>query len=109
MSFDDVVRGDRVPTLSASVNPGNGQSSRLRCSPTSPKWYTLDPWKLHLDRCATYHTAFVTIILDDVGKSGMTLVGNFNAGVTSSTQKVYYGKFYMWINKNGMANLLSIP
>ena len=48
-------------------------------------------------------------MLDGVGKSGTTLVGNCNAGVTSSTQKGYYGKFQMWINKNGMANLLYIP
>ena len=48
-------------------------------------------------------------MLDGVGKSGTTLVGNCNAGVTSSTQKGYYGKFHMWSNKNDMSNLLSIP
>ena len=48
-------------------------------------------------------------MLDGVGKSGTTLVRNYNAGVTSSAQKGYYGKFHIWINKNGMANLLSIP
>ena len=48
-------------------------------------------------------------MLKYLGKSGTILVGTCNAGVTSSTQKVYYGKFHMWVNKNGMANLISIP
>ena len=48
-------------------------------------------------------------MLDGVGKSGTTLVGNCNAGVTSSTQKGYYSKLHTWINKNGMDTLLSIP
>ena len=48
-------------------------------------------------------------MLNYVGEYVTTLVGKYNAGVTSSTQKGYYGKFHMWINKNGMASLLSIP
>ena len=43
--------------------------------------FTLELWKLYLDICATYHTAFVTMMLDDMGESGTTLVGNCNAGV----------------------------
>ena len=38
-----------------------------------------------------------------------TMVGNCNAGVTSSHFNGYYGKSHMWFNNNGMANLLSIP
>ena len=109
VSFADIVRGNIVPTLSASGHPGDGQSSRPHCAPTSSKRYMLEPWKLYLDSCATYHTAFVTSMLDYVGEYVTTLVGKYNAGVTSSTQKGYYGKFHMWINKNGMASLLSIP
>ena len=108
VSFAYIVRCNRVPTLLASVHPGNGQSSCPRCAPTLSKWYTFVPCKLYLDSCATYHTAFFTIILDDVDESGTTLVGNCNAGVTSSTQKGCYGKFHTWINKNSMTNLLSI-
>ena len=95
VSFADIVRGNRVPTLSASGHPGDGQSIRPRCAPILSKRYTLDQWKLYLESCDTYHTAFVTSMLDDVGKSGTTLMGNCNAGVTSSTQKGYYGKFHM--------------
>ena len=85
--FSDIVRGNIVPTPSASGHPGYGQSIRPRCVPTLSKRYTLESWKLYLDSCATFHIAFVTIMLDDVGESGTTLVENCNAGVTPSTQK----------------------
>ena len=97
VSFANIVLRNQVPTPSASGHPGDGQSSRLRCAPNLSKQYTPNQWSLYLDSCATYHTAFVTIMLDDVGKSSTTLVGNYNAGVTSSTSKGYHGKFHMWI------------
>ena len=37
------------------------------------------------------------------------LTGHCNAGTTTCKQKGYYGVFKMWLNKNGIANLLSIP
>ena len=85
VSFVDIVRGNRVTILLVSSHPYDGQSSCPRCAPISSKRYTLDPWKLYLDSCATYHTAFVTSMLNDVSKSGTTLVGNCNVGVASST------------------------
>ena len=85
----DIVFRDRAPTLSASGHPDNGQSSCPRCATTSSKWYIFEPWKLYLDSCATYHTAFLISMLDDVGESGTILVGNFNVGVISSNQKGY--------------------
>ena len=71
--------------------------------------FTLELWKLYLDICATYHTAFVTWLLDDVEDVNTTMVGNYNNGVKLFSLKDYYGKFHMWINKNVMENLLSIP
>ena len=65
--------------------------------------------KLYLDSCVTYHTIFVTKFLDKVEELDTTVHGNYNAGVTSSNKKGYHGKFHMWVNKKGMANLLSIP
>ena len=38
-----------------------------------------------------------------------TMLGNCNYGFTLSSLKGYNGKFHMWVNKNGMANFLSIP
>ena len=73
------------------------------------KRLTLDAYKLYLDSCATYHSVFVEWCLDNITADGVVLRGNCNAGVTTSTQKGYYGLFHMWLNKQGIANLLSIP
>ena len=48
-------------------------------------------------------------MLDNEDDGDTTMVGNCNVGVTLSSLKGYYGKFRMWINKNGMSNLLYIP
>ena len=37
------------------------------------------------------------------------LKGHCNAGVTTCKEQGYYGVFKMWLNRNGIANLLSIP
>ena len=74
-----------------------------------PERMTLDTWKLYLDSCATYHSAFVDWMLDNVREVNAVLKGNCNAGVTTSSVKGYYGLFDMWLNKKGIANLLSIP
>ena len=97
VSFADIVFRNQVPTPLASGHTGDGQSSRLRYVHTLSKWYTLNQWMLYLDSCATYHIAFVTIMLYDVDKSSTTLVGKYDTGVTSSTSKGYHGKFHMWI------------
>ena len=67
-------------------------------------WY-----KLYLDSCATYHMSFVTSLLQDAKEVGTALHGNCNAGVTATITKGYWGKFHMWVNENGMVNLISIP
>jgi len=51
---------------------------------------TLDSWKLYLDSCATYHSAFVKWILTNVHEVNMVLKGNCNASVTSSNTNGYY-------------------
>ena len=70
---------------------------------------TLDSHKLYLDSCATYHSAFVEWMLSDVHTVNTVLRGNCNAGVTSTNVKGYYGLWQFWLNKKGIANLLSIP
>ena len=37
------------------------------------------------------------------------LCGNCNAGVTSTSTKGELGMFDMWVNDNGIANLISVP
>eukprot|EP00957_Ditylum_brightwellii_P182512 13902758-Ditylum_brightwellii.AAC.1 len=58
------------------------------------KRFTLDPHKLCLDSCATYHSAFVRDMLSDVKTIG--------------TEKGAYGLWSFWLNKKGIVNLLSI-
>ena len=48
-------------------------------------------------------------LLDDVHEVDTILKGNCNAGVTTSNEKGWFRTFKMWINKQGIANLLSIP
>ena len=50
----------------------------------------------------------MTWLLNNVEDADTTLLGNWNTGVTSSSLKGYYGKFHMWVNNNGIENLLYI-
>ena len=69
----------------------------------------LHDWKLFFDSCGTYHSAFVDWMLSDVHEVSTVLRGNCNAGVMSTNVKGYYGLWEFWLNKKGIANLLSIP
>ena len=69
----------------------------------------MDPNKIYLDSADTTHSMFVTKCLKNIRKRNTVLRGNCNAGVTTSTRKGVLGLFYMWINKKGIANLLSTP
>mmetsp|Transcript_11546 Transcript_11546/g.25307 ORF Transcript_11546/g.25307 Transcript_11546/m.25307 type:complete len:155 (-) Transcript_11546:466-930(-) len=91
VSFADVVRKKSMPPA------------------TIKKRNTLDSWKLYLDSCATYHSAFVDWCLDNVRTVDRVLKGNCNAGVTTSSEKGYFGMWDMWLNRGGITNLLSIP
>ena len=66
-------------------------------------------WKLYLDSCATYHSVFATWCLENIHEVEVYLKGHCNAGVTICKEQGYYGVFKMWLNCNGIANLLSIP
>ena len=71
------------------------------------KRFTLDSHKLYLDSCATYHSAFVRWMLDDVKTVTTLLHGKCNAGVSASNEKGFYGLWDFWLNEKGIANLLS--
>ena len=70
----------------------------------------LSPFKLYLDSCATYHTMFETLWLENIHKVDRVMQGHCNAGVTTSdTVGELFGLFKVWINGKGIANLLPIP
>ncbi len=53
---------------------------------------------------------FVDKHLDDVKEAGVTLCGKCNAGTIFSKEKgVLLDMFSMWLVRNGIANLLSVP
>ena len=69
------------------------------------KRFTLEPHKLYLDSCATYHSVFVRDMLSDAKTVGTVLQGNCNAGVSTSTEKGAYGLWSFWLNKKGITIL----
>ena len=51
----------------------------------------LDPWKLYLNSCATYHTFFVKELLARVQKGKAKITGSCNEGTTSTNTQGWYG------------------
>eukprot|EP00957_Ditylum_brightwellii_P129421 9872844-Ditylum_brightwellii.AAC.1 len=51
---------------------------------------------------------FVRDMLSDMKAVGTILQGNYNVGVSISKEKGAYGLWSFWLNKKGIANLLSI-
>ena len=70
---------------------------------------TLNWWKFYLDSCATYHTMFHSRFLTDIKEGDSVMYGRCNAGETSTSKQGKYGRFTIWVNERGIANLLSIP
>ena len=109
ITFDYIVHVNHPPKSVARFNPilpvhNKPMIKKKQVARFMPTW-----WELYLDSCATYHTAFVKLMSENVADANTTLVGTCNAGVTFSSLKRYYGKFHMWVNNNGMANLLCNP
>ena len=52
---------------------------------------TLHDYKLYMDTCATYHSAFMEWMLDNVHILNTVLCGNCNTCVTSTNVKGTYG------------------
>ena len=70
----------------------------------------LNPDNLYIDGTSSLHQTFDASHLDDVKKVSTILRGSFNAGTTFSEEKFWYkGLFHMWLVRNGIANLMSLP
>jgi hypothetical protein len=89
---------------------GIGLSGQYSMGSEKPKPARLKlcDWKLYLDSCATYHSVFAEWCLENTEEVQVYLKGHCNAGVTTCKEQGYYGVFKMWLNRNGIANLLSI-
>ena len=73
------------------------------------KRLTLDLWKLYLDSCASYHTFFIKEFLMNIYEGAGAMNGNCNTGTKRITKRGYYGRLRVWLNENGIANLIYIP
>ncbi len=71
---------------------------------------TLKQSYLYLDSMSSFNQMFVDRHLDDVKEVGVTLRGKCNAGAIFSKEKgMLLDMFSMWLVRNDIANLLSIP
>ena len=109
MTFADIVCGNQSPKSVVRVSPIIPVQKKDVLHKKQVACFTRVCWKLYLDSCVTYHTEFLIWLLKNVEDADTTLLGNCNDEVTSSSLKGYYGKFHMWVNKNVMVTLLSIP
>ncbi len=71
---------------------------------------TLDPQRLYLNSTSSFHQVFTEEHLDNLRLAGATLRANCNAGTNFATKKGWYcNLFDLWLVRNGIANLLSLP
>ena len=72
-------------------------------------WKPLPFWALFLDSCATCHSMFVVEYLEGIFDADVPLLDHCNMVTLTCRQKGFLGPWEMWLNKQGIANLLSIP
>jgi hypothetical protein len=71
---------------------------------------TLDPQRLYLDSTSSFHQVFTEEHLDNLRLAGATLRANCNASTHFATKKGWYRDLFdLWLVRNGIANLLSLP
>jgi hypothetical protein len=102
------------PAKSRSAKPKKSGPVLAECEAFAKKSkkgrrVTLEWWKCYLDSCASYHTFFVKCFLTSVTEGGKTMSGRCNAGVTKTATRGWFGSLHVWLNKNGIANLILIP
>ena len=47
--------------------------------------------------------------LKNIKEGGGTMTGSCNTGTTKITKRGFYGDLQVWLNEQGVANLISIP
>jgi hypothetical protein len=71
---------------------------------------TLNPNRLYLDSTLSFQQVFTNEHLDHLCPKGTTPCANCNAGTMFATKKGWYlDLFHLWLVRNGLANLLSLP
>jgi hypothetical protein len=71
---------------------------------------TLNPHCLYLYSISSFRQIFTEEHLNHLNTAGITLRADCNAGTNFSTKKGWYQDlFHLWLVRNGIANLLSLP
>lgn len=71
---------------------------------------TLNEDHVYLDSCSTFNQVFTDKHIEDIEKVTTILKGRCNAGISTADEKGWMmGMFHMWLVRNGIANILSIP
>eukprot|EP00804_Cyclotella_cryptica_P004287 CCRYP_013486-RA/>CCRYP_013486-RA protein AED:0.93 eAED:0.93 QI:0/0/0/0.5/0/0/2/0/352 len=70
---------------------------------------TCDRNKAYLDTCCTNHTCFASEHLKDIHITGVVLKQHCNAGTNMTAKAGFWRNIKFWLNKNGIANLISAP
>ena len=70
---------------------------------------SLDPDRAYLNNCATFNQTTNPDILTNIFESPDTLFAYCNSVTTATNTKGNLGSLECWLNKNGIANLLSVP
>ncbi len=71
---------------------------------------TLDPQQLYLNSTSSFHQVFTEEHLDNLRLARTTLRANCNASTNFATKKGWYRNLFdLWLVRNGIGNLLSLP
>ena len=108
-SVDKILEGIECVQRAGELVPRHVTFNDNVKPPRHASRHTMDPNKLYLDSCATYNSMFIDWALGNISPSKVHLKGHCNAGVLTCTHQGYYGPFKMWLNNQGIVNLLSIP
>ena len=66
MTFADIFSGNQSPKSVARVNPVIPDQKKHVPQNKQVARFTLSWWKLYLDICETYHTSFITWLLNNM-------------------------------------------
>ena len=84
-----------------------GDTEDTEVDPVARK--TLNKHHVYLDSCSTYHQFITDEYLTDIHNPSKTLKGQRNKGTSIINKKGKFGNLGVWLNKQGLANILSIP
>ena len=70
---------------------------------------TLDPHKVYLDSCPTYHQFINDDYVNNIRGADRCLKGQCTGGVSKISQEGDHGDIRVWYNPKGLANIRSLP